>query len=74
LRTSDLTETGRFPQVSNIFFEFDPKKPSGSRVVSARIGEEALQPDKKYVVATRGYMARGKGKKQTQIIGGADKC
>jgi 5'-nucleotidase len=52
---------GRFPQVSNIFFEFDPKKPSGCRVLSVRIGQETLQLDKKYVLATRGYMARGKG-------------
>jgi len=57
-----LIQAGRFPQVSNIVFEFDPKNPSGSRIVSVRIGQEALQLDKKYVVATRGYMARGKGK------------
>jgi 5'-nucleotidase len=59
---------GRFPQVSNIMFEFDPSKPKGSRILLVNIGEEPLQDDKKYVLATRGYMARGKGKKERVII------
>ena len=52
---------GRFPQVSNIVFEFDPKKPRGERVLSMSIGGEPYEPEKKYVLATRGYMGRGKG-------------
>lgn len=51
---------GRFPQVSNIKFEFDARKPSGSRIVSATIGGEPIDMDRKYVLVTRGYMARGK--------------
>ncbi|KAI0813197.1 Metallo-dependent phosphatase-like protein [Xylaria sp. FL0064] len=51
---------GRFPQVSNIKFEFDGKKPSGSRIVSASIGSEPIDMARKYVLVTRGYMARGK--------------
>ncbi|RWA03864.1 hypothetical protein EKO27_g11241 [Xylaria grammica] len=51
---------GRFPQVSNIKFEFDASKPSGSRIVSASIGSEPIDLTKKYVLVTRGYMARGK--------------
>lgn len=42
-------------------FEFDPSKPRGSRILSAKIGDEPIDEDRKYVVATRGYMARGKG-------------
>lgn len=53
---------GRFPQVSGIEFEFDPKLERGKRVLSVKIGGEDYQPDKKYVLATRGYMGRGKGK------------
>jgi 5'-nucleotidase len=52
---------GRFAQVSNIEYEFDPSKPTGSRITSAKIGGEPIQLDKKYTIATRGYMARGKG-------------
>ncbi|KAK5634360.1 hypothetical protein RRF57_010074 [Xylaria bambusicola] len=51
---------GRFPQVSNIKFSFNATKPSGSRIVSASIGGEPIDMAKKYVLVTRGYMARGK--------------
>jgi hypothetical protein len=51
---------GRFPQVSNIKFEFDDRKLPGSRIASASIGGEPIDMAKKYVVVTRGYMARGK--------------
>ena len=51
---------GRFPQVSNIRFTFDPSRPSGSRIVSAEIGGTPLDNDRIYVLATRGYMGRGK--------------
>lgn len=51
---------GRFPQVSNIEFSFDSSKPSGERIVSATIGGEAIDMDRKYVLVTRGYMGRGK--------------
>ncbi|KAK3937011.1 Metallo-dependent phosphatase-like protein [Diplogelasinospora grovesii] len=51
---------GRFPQVSNIRFTFDPAKPVGSRVLSVSVGGEPADANRIYVVATRGYMARGK--------------
>ncbi|KAI0179424.1 Metallo-dependent phosphatase [Hypoxylon sp. FL1284] len=51
---------GRFPQVSNITFQFDARKPSGSRIVSATLGGEPIDMARKYVLVTRGYMARGK--------------
>jgi hypothetical protein len=51
---------GRFPQVSNIAFSFNPLAPSGSRVTWANIGTEPLKLDAEYTLATRGYMARGK--------------
>ena len=53
--------TGRFPQVSEIGFAFDCSQKDGSRVSSVTIGGEPIQLKKKYVLATRGYMARGKG-------------
>lgn len=52
---------GRFPQVSNIKFETDYSKPPHSRIQSAEIGNEPLDEAREYVLATRGYMGRGKG-------------
>lgn len=51
---------GRFPQVSNITFKFDGGRPTGSRIVSTTINGEPIDLEKKYVLVTRGYMARGK--------------
>ncbi|PYI11771.1 Metallo-dependent phosphatase [Aspergillus sclerotiicarbonarius CBS 121057] len=51
---------GRFPQVSNITFSYNPSAPSGSRVKWAKVGEQPIDYDRQYTLATRGYMARGK--------------
>ncbi|KAJ4174577.1 hypothetical protein NW754_004996 [Fusarium falciforme] len=51
---------GRFPQVSNIRFEFDPSRPRGNRVLWADICGEPYDPERLYVLCTRGYMGRGK--------------
>jgi 2',3'-cyclic-nucleotide 2'-phosphodiesterase (5'-nucleotidase family) len=51
---------GRFPQVSNIRLVVDPSKPSGSRCVEVHIGEEPVDLEKEYTLATRDYMVRGK--------------
>jgi 2',3'-cyclic-nucleotide 2'-phosphodiesterase (5'-nucleotidase family) len=59
---------GRFAQVSNIFFSFDPNKPPGHRVLGdvevvdgkklhsgVKIGNDQLDLNKEYVMSTRGY-------------------
>ena len=51
---------GRFPQVSNIQFAYNPKLPPGSRVTWAKIHGEPLDLNRSYTMATRGYMGRGK--------------
>ncbi|KAK7735587.1 hypothetical protein SLS53_007501 [Cytospora paraplurivora] len=51
---------GRFPQVSNIKLTFDPKRQVGDRVTEVDIAGEGYLPEKLYVLATRGYMGRGK--------------
>lgn len=51
---------GRFPQVSNIKFEFDASKPPNHRVNWVKLGGEPIDLERKYVVVTRGYMGRGK--------------
>lgn len=60
--------TGRFPQVSNIKFSFDPSQPAGSRVIAAGIGGKPIDDDKQYVVVTRGYMARGKDGYESLLV------
>ncbi|KAL4963480.1 putative 5'-nucleotidase [Aspergillus stella-maris] len=51
---------GRFTQVSNIEFSFNPSAPPGSRINWAKVGGEPFNYEKSYTLATRGYMARGK--------------
>lgn len=51
---------GRFPQVSNIVFEVDYAKPPMQRIQSVMIGGDALDEERDFVLATRGYMGRGK--------------
>lgn len=51
---------GRFPQVSNIRFKFDPSRPPQSRVLSVEIDGKPIDHKRLYTVVTRGYMARGK--------------
>ncbi|KAJ5961404.1 hypothetical protein N7501_006345 [Penicillium viridicatum] len=51
---------GRFSQVSNINYGFKPDAPSGSRITFARVGGEPIDLQREYLLATRGYMGRGK--------------
>ncbi|KAL4865389.1 hypothetical protein BDV12DRAFT_188176 [Aspergillus spectabilis] len=51
---------GRFTQVSNISFSFNPSAPPGSRINWAKVGGEPINFEQSYTLATRGYMARGK--------------
>lgn len=51
---------GRYPQVSNIQFKYNPKLPPGSRVIWATTNGESLDLERSYTMATRGYMGRGK--------------
>lgn len=59
---------GRFPQVSNIQYEFDPSKEPGSRITKVKLGGEDIDLEKKYTLATRGYMGRGKGESTLDIV------
>lgn len=51
---------GRFSQVSNISYGFKLEEPPGSRITFARVAGEPIVLQRDYVLATRGYMARGK--------------
>ena len=51
---------GRYPQVSNIQFKYDPGLAPGSRIHWVKIDNMPLDIAKEYLLATRGYMGRGK--------------
>jgi 2',3'-cyclic-nucleotide 2'-phosphodiesterase (5'-nucleotidase family) len=50
---------GRFPQVSNIAFTFNPDRPAGSRVLDVKVGGQPLDDGAAYTVATNDFMQRG---------------
>lgn len=50
---------GRFPQVSGLKVEYDPKRPKGSRVVSVEANGKPLDLNAKYTLATNDFMANG---------------
>jgi len=50
---------GRFPQVSGMTVEFDPRQPTGSRVLNVMVGGAPLDDNKTYRVAVNDFMARG---------------
>jgi 2',3'-cyclic-nucleotide 2'-phosphodiesterase (5'-nucleotidase family) len=50
---------GRFPQLSGLAVEFDPRRPAGDRIVSVRVGGAPLDPGRTYRVATNDFLARG---------------
>jgi 5'-nucleotidase len=52
-------ESGRFPQVSGLQFEFDGRKPAGSRVVKVTVNGQPLDEKKIYSLATNAYLVHG---------------
>ena len=56
-RLSDAA--GRFPQVSGMRIEFDPRRPPGQRILSIKIGGAPLSPNRLYRIATNDFLARG---------------
>jgi 5'-nucleotidase len=50
---------GQFPHVSGMSYVFDPTQPAGSRIVSVQVGEQPLDPNAIYTLATNDYIAEG---------------
>ncbi|KAF2227512.1 5'-nucleotidase-like protein [Elsinoe ampelina] len=50
---------GRFPQVSNIEYTFDPSLPEGKRLLSVSIGGQPLDHERDYKLVTRAYTVAG---------------
>ncbi|MCP8939739.1 bifunctional metallophosphatase/5'-nucleotidase [Alsobacter sp. SYSU M60028] len=59
---------GRFPQVSGLTVEVDPKQPVGKRVLSVKVNGAPLDEAKTYKVATNDFMLRG-GDGYTSLAG-----
>ena len=51
---------GRFSQVSGLRFGYDPTDPEGKRVRWCEVGDEPIDLEERYSIATRAYMAHGK--------------
>jgi 2',3'-cyclic-nucleotide 2'-phosphodiesterase (5'-nucleotidase family) len=50
---------GSFPQIGGMTVVFDSAKPAGDRVVEIKIGDEILDLNKDYILATNDFMAAG---------------
>ena len=50
---------GGFPQVGGMTYKFDPSKPANERIVEILIGEEKLDANKTYKLATNDFMSIG---------------
>jgi 5'-nucleotidase len=59
---------GRFPQVSNITFTFDPSRDSRDRIVGVQVGGAPLDLIREYTLATRAFMVRGGGTRRRAYI------
>jgi 5'-nucleotidase / UDP-sugar diphosphatase len=51
---------GRFPQVSGLAMTYDPHAPAADRVRSVTVGGEALDPARRYRLATTDYLQAGR--------------
>jgi len=52
-------EPGRFPQVSGMRFEYDARRPAGSRVTSVSVNGQPLDDRKTYKLATSAFLLDG---------------
>ena len=58
-QVAETSESGRFPQVSGMAFEYDARKPAGSRVVSVTINGQPLDEKKIYTMASPTFLVEG---------------
>lgn len=53
------SESPQFPQVSGLQFEYDARKPAGSRVVNVTINGQPLDEKKTYTMAAPSFLIKG---------------
>lgn len=61
-------EKGAFPHVAGMSYEIDPSMELGSRIVNVMVGEEAIELDKTYKLATNNFLRDG-GDDYTMLAG-----
>ncbi len=61
--------SGRFPQVSGMSYVYDPTAPAGARIAQVMVGDEALDLNKVYKLATNDFVLAG-GDGYTALGGG----
>lgn len=52
-------QSGAFPHVSGLRLRYDPRAAKGARIVAVLIGDQPLDRDRAYTVATSNYLAGG---------------
>jgi len=52
-------EGGGFLQIGGIALTFDPSRAAGSRIVTAKVGDAPLDPERRYTAAVVEYLVRG---------------
>ncbi len=50
---------GAFPHVAGMTFKFDASKEGGGRLVEVKVGDQMLEPNKTYKLATNDFLAAG---------------
>jgi 5'-nucleotidase len=68
-RSAEDSEPGGFPQVSGIQFTFDASRPSGSRVVEAKVNGLPIDDAKKYSLTTTTFTGLDGGDGYTMFKG-----
>ena len=52
-------EGGGFLQIGGVALTFDPSRAAGSRIVTAKVGDAPLDPERRYTAAVVEYLVRG---------------
>lgn len=58
-QAAEEKESGRFPQVSGLQFEFDARRPVGARVTKVTVNNQSLDDKKTYTLASSVYLIEG---------------
>jgi 5'-nucleotidase len=68
-RSAEDAEPGGFPQVSGIQFSFDASRKPGERIVDLKVNGQAVDPARKYTLATTTFVGLDGGDGYTMLKG-----
>ncbi len=58
-KVGEVIGSGGFPQVSGLQFEYDARRPAGSRVTKVTVGGQPLDNGKTYTLSSNSYLIKG---------------